>query len=141
QWSPALSSLPSLSLPANGISFASSRPADELFPVEDFRVCCEEAIRGEGASRILQLGSPAGYGPLRDYLLSEMGKQGSARGSDSLVITNGCQQALDLVQRVLIRPDDLVVMEDPVYPGLRSVFASAGARVAGILVGPDGMDL
>jgi 2-aminoadipate transaminase len=34
-----------------------------------------------------------------------------------------------------------VAIEDPVYPGLRDVFARSGARVAGVPVGGEGIDL
>src|SRR5215211_485420 len=43
------------------ISFASSRPADEEFPFEDFRSACHDAINNPGAAAILQLGSPFGF--------------------------------------------------------------------------------
>ena len=50
------------------ISFASSRPAVELFPIAEFQAACREVIEGPDAANILQLGSPSGYGPLRHYL-------------------------------------------------------------------------
>lgn len=138
---PCFPPMPALSLSPAGISFASSRPADELFPMEDFRLSCEEVIHSEQAAQILQLGSPYGYAPLRHYLFEQARRRGDARESDDVVITNGCQQALDLLQRVLVHPEDTVILEDPVYPGLRNVFAAAGARLVGIPVGPQGIDL
>jgi 2-aminoadipate transaminase len=90
---------------------------------------------------ILQLGSPSGYEPLRRYLMEEARRQHLAGPNDDLVITNGCQQALDLIGRVLIRPGDLVAVEDPVYIGLKNLLAGMGAQLAGIPVGPDGMDI
>ncbi len=51
------------------ISFASARPSELLFPIEEFREACAEVIRSDEAQNILQLGSPAGYAPLRRYLL------------------------------------------------------------------------
>lgn len=132
---------PPLPLSPDGISFASSRPAGDLFPLEDFRTACQEVIQGEAALSILQLGSPSGYPPLREYLLEEARGSGDVRPTDEIAVTSGCQQALDLLQRVLIRPGDVVALEDPVYPGLRNVFASAGARLIGIPVGPEGIDL
>jgi len=55
-----------------------------------------------------------------------------ARAGDDILITNGCQQALDLLCRVLIRPGDTVVVEDPIYPGIRNLFQEAGASLVGV---------
>ena len=62
----------------------------------------------------MQLGSPGGYEPLRRYLLARAVANGSAREGDDILITNGCQQALDLLRwRALVRPGDKVALEDP----------------------------
>lgn len=125
----------------DGISFASSRPAHQLFPLEEFRATCAEVIASDEAAGILQLGSPGGYAPLRRYLLKEAHARGLAQPNDDLTVTSGAQQALDLLQRVLVSPGDTVLVEDPVYPGLRNVFSRAGARLVGVPVGADGIDL
>lgn len=123
-------------------SFASSRPSELLFPLEQFRATCEEVIRDSHASTILQLGSPSGYAPLRARLLGNALAEGAARDSDDVVVTNGCQQSLDLIQRILCTNNgSTVLVEDPVYPGLRNVFVSGGTRVVGVPVGPQGIDL
>jgi len=122
------------------ISFQSSRPSKELFPLEAFRATCQEVLASPEAIDILQLGAPAGYPPLRRYLLEEARRQGNATEDDDILITNGCQQALDLIQRVFIANDsDSVMIEDPVYAGVRNVFQRA--RVTGVAVHDDGMDL
>ncbi len=126
--------------PDDAISFATSRPSQHLFPMDDFRATCREVLSGTQAGSILQLGSPSGYTPLREYLLEEGRRGGVARTQDDVLITNGCQQALDLIQRVLVRPGDTVAVEDPVYPGLKNVFLRAGARLAALPVGTDGVD-
>jgi 2-aminoadipate transaminase len=77
---------------------------------------------------------------LRRYLLEQARAEGVARESDDILITSGCQQAFDLVQRT-IGQGSAVLMEDPVYPGARSVFERAGARLIGVPVGRQGMDL
>jgi 2-aminoadipate transaminase len=125
----------------DGVSFASSRPAQQLFPLEEFRATCAEVIDGDEAAGILQLGSPGGYPPLRRYLLKEAQAHGIAGSEDDLTVTSGAQQALDLLQRVLVAPGDTVLIEDPVYPGLRNVFSRAGARLVGVPVGVDGIEL
>jgi len=117
------------------ISFATSRPSEQLFPLDAFRKSCEEVLTGPGLAGILQLGSPGGYEPLRQYLLESARQEGVAGPNDDVIVTNGCQQALDLLCRVLVRPGDAVAVEDPVYPGLRNLFREAGAELIGIPVG------
>lgn len=132
---------PPLAIDGEGIDFSSSRPSEDLFPLEAFRASCEEVIHDRRIAGILQLGSPLGYAPLRHHLLDAARKEGAAQPDDDVLITSGCQQALDLIQRVLVRPGDAVLMEDPVYPGLKNVFARSGVQVAGVGVGPNGIDL
>lgn len=123
------------------ISFASSRPAEDLFPLDEFRATCREVIESDEAPQILQLGPAAGYGPLRRYLLDQARARGIAGAEDDLLITSGCQQAFDLLQRVLAAHGETVLLEDPVYPGLRNVFLRGGARVAGVPTGEHGIDV
>jgi 2-aminoadipate transaminase len=121
-------------------SFSRSRPSELLFPLEEFRKSCAEVIASDEAASILQLGSPSGYPPLRRYLLEQARAEGTARESDDILITSGCQQAFDLLQRT-VGQGSTVLIEDPVYLGVRSVFERAGARLVGVPVGHDGIDL
>jgi len=123
------------------ISFVMSRPSRELFPLDDFRASCEAVLARHDLADILQLGSPSGYEPLRRYLLDGARAQGLATAGDDLIVTNGCQQALDLIARTLLRTGDVVAVEDPVYPGLKSLLTGMGVQLAGIPVGVDGIDL
>jgi 2-aminoadipate transaminase len=127
--------------PPGAISFTNSRPAEDLFPISAFRESCLEVLAEPRLASILQLGSPHGYPPLRHALLDLARESGVAREGDDLLVTSGCQQALDLLARVLIRPGDTALIEDPVYPGLRNLLAAAGARLAGVPVGPAGIDM
>jgi 2-aminoadipate transaminase len=133
------------SLPARGsaarISFASSRPSELLFPLDEFRATCRKVIGSPEAAQILQLGPAGGYGPLRRYLLEQARQSGAAGPEDDILITSGCQQAFDLVQRVLASRGETVLLEDPVYPGVRNVFQRGGARVIGVPVGEDGIQV
>lgn len=122
------------------VSFMMSRPARALFPLDDFRASCQAVLARPNLASILQLGSSSGYEPLRRYLIDDARRQSLASPADDLLITNGCQQAFDLIGRVLLRPGDKVAVEDPVYAGLKNLFAGMGAQLVGIPVGADGMD-
>ncbi|HWQ57004.1 MAG TPA: PLP-dependent aminotransferase family protein [Bryobacteraceae bacterium] len=132
---------PAFSLEEDGISFAASRPSEELFPLDDVRAASAEVMAQPDLPAILQLGSPSGYEPLRRRLLDHALANGTARSGDELIITNGCQQALDLIGRVLVEPGDTVAVEDPVYPGLKNLFARMGARLAGVPADAAGMNM
>lgn len=123
------------------ISFSTSRPSESLFPLDAFRATCTEVIQSDAAQTILQLGSPAGYAPLRRYLLDQALREGAARPTDDILITSGCQQAFDLIQRTQASLGETVAVEDPVIPGVRNAFQRSGTHLAGIPVGPDGIDL
>ena len=123
------------------ISFAVSRPSRDLFPLDDFRASCATVLARRDLADILQLGSPSGYEPLRRYLMEEARRQNVAGPGDDLIVTNGCQQALDLIGRVLLRPGDTIAVEDPIYTGLKNLLTGMGARLCGVPVGAEGMDV
>ena len=85
------------------------------FPWTNFAPVARRCWRGR-SGRHFAIGSPGGYEPLRRYLLEEARRQGLAGPNDDLLITNGCQQALDLIGRVLLSPGDTVAVEDPGLP-------------------------
>lgn len=122
------------------ISFTTARPAEELFPVEEFRRCTSEVLRREGRS-LLQLGPSDGYPPLKEFLRQELRRDGLEVSDRELLITNGCQQALDLIRKVFLRPGDLVAMENPVYPGAIQTFNGGGVRCLGVPVTEKGLQV
>ena len=123
------------------IRFVVSQPSSDLFPLDAFRASGAAVLGRPDLADVLQLGSPSGYEPLRRRLLDDARQIGVAGPNDDLLITNGCQQALDLVGRVLLRPGDSVAVEDPIYPGLRNLLSGMGAQLLGIPVGSGGMDV
>ena len=123
------------------VNFASSRPAEDFFPLSQFRRLAKEVIDGPEAAEILQLGSSYGYQPLRRYLLAEAVRNGIAGPTDDVIVTNGCQQALDLLARVLAGDGSSVLLEDPVYGGLLGVFRRTGAHILPVPVGDTGVNV
>jgi len=123
------------------IRFVVSQPSQDLFPLDAFRASCAAVLERHDLGDVLQLGSPSGYEPLRRHLFEEARREGTAGPADDLLITNGCQQALDLIGRVLLRPGDTVAVEDPIYPGLKNLLAGMGAQLLGLPVASDGLEV
>jgi 2-aminoadipate transaminase len=123
-------------VPQGAIGFTSARPSDELFPVTEFRRCCNAVLRTEGR-RILQLGSTDGYEPLKRVVMNMLREQGLNVSSEQLLITDGCQQAIDLVCKAFLRPGDSVALENPAYPGAIAILAGARVRTLAVAVETD----
>ena len=123
---------------SEGISFAGSYPAAELMPVARIREALDAVLAKRGAE-VLSYGSTAGYPPLREWIAGAMGARGSEVSADGILITNGSQQALELVFRTLLDRGDPVVVEEPTYTGALSVLGSLGARMIGVPLDEEGM--
>jgi DNA-binding transcriptional MocR family regulator len=124
-----------LAQPTTGdsISFVAARPDGKLFPVAELAQCCQAVMKREGPE-ILQLGPSDGYPPLKRALVEMLRAEGLAVKDENLLITGGCQQALDLLCKAFLRPGDSVLLENPTYPGAIAIFASARVRCLGVPV-------
>jgi len=56
-----------------------------------------------------------------------------------LIITTGAQQAINLVAKVLVDPDDLIITEYPSFIGALAAFKSYGAKLRGVTMDSDGI--
>jgi GntR family transcriptional regulator/MocR family aminotransferase len=85
-------------------------------------------------------GSPAGEPTLRAAIAGYLARaRGIQCSPERVVVTNGAQQALDLLARLLLDPGDAAIVEDPGYPSARQSFAATGARLVPIPVDVDGL--
>ena len=100
------------------ISFAGGAPASDFLPVNEFRRALNEVLRHDGA-QALQYEEAAGYFPLRAYIADYLQEQDIQVSGSDILITAGCQQAVDIVLRVLAqREGSTIIIEDPCYLGL-----------------------
>ena len=98
------------------ISFAGGMPAPEIFPVEEFKEACIRVLDEHG-SEALQYGTTDGYLPLREMISRHTNQYGIKVTADNIMITNGSQQALDLLGKIFINPGDRILVESPTYLG------------------------
>ncbi len=84
--------------------------------------------------------NPAGNRDLRAAIARHIGISRSVSGSpDDIIVTNGTQQALDIIARVLLDPGDVVAVEKPGYSPPKHLFKALGARVVGVPVDSEGL--
>jgi len=119
--------------------FRTGIPDATLFPYQSWRRLLARQLRpaavGSGA-----YGDPAGHAGLRLAIARHIGlARGVQAGAEVVVVTNGTQQAVDLVARVLLAPGDRVAVESPGYGPPRRLLASLGAEVVGVPVDDHGL--
>jgi GntR family transcriptional regulator / MocR family aminotransferase len=119
--------------------FRAGMPDPRLFPYQSWRRLVAEELRlssvGSGG-----YGEPAGDPGLRTAIAHHVGAaRAIAVSADQIIVTNGLQQALDLIGRVLLSPGDVVVVEDPGYRPPRTVFRMLQARVIAVPVDAEGL--
>jgi 2-aminoadipate transaminase len=122
------------------ISFAPGYPAPETFPWTELDEIARELLSGSHASA-LQYGPTRGFRPLLEAIASIMEHRGVRASVDRLLVTTGSQQGLDLVARVLLDPDDVVLVELPTYTGAITAFRNVRAHMEGVPQEDDGIDL
>lgn len=104
------------------ISFAGGIPDPALFPAEAFRDAFSQALTGDKAGAALQYSVSEGYKPLREWIAAEMAKIGVPCGAENILITSGSQQALDYLGKLMISPNDTVLVGWPTYLGALGAF-------------------
>jgi 2-aminoadipate transaminase len=122
------------------ISFAPGYPAPETFAWSEFQAVALELLSGTDAA-VLQYGPTRGYGPLLEAIAGIMERRGITTTTDRLLVTTGSQQGLDLAARVLLDPDDVVLVELPTYTGAITAFRNVRAQMIGVRQDSDGICL
>jgi DNA-binding transcriptional MocR family regulator len=122
------------------ISLATGWPDPALLPVDDLARITAEVFADEAAEALSYL-DPEGLPGLRAEIATRGRVHGFAREADEIVITSGARQAIDLVARAVLRPGDVVAVEAPTFAGTLSSLQATGARLIGIPVDEDGLDV
>jgi DNA-binding transcriptional MocR family regulator len=90
---------------------------------------------------LVDYGKPYGYLPLREHLCVLLGEIGINLQAPQILLTTAASQALDLVIRLLIKPGDAALVDDPGYYNLFGILRLHGAQIIGVPRKPDGPDI
>lgn len=122
----------------NSRSFSVGVPDLDAFPLKKWNQLYQQNLR----TALMGYDSTLGYEPLRnvlaDYLRSS---RGLVCTPDQILITVGAQQATSIALQVLLNESDTAYVENPGYIGMRKAIMARGARIQGIDVGADGLDI
>jgi DNA-binding transcriptional MocR family regulator len=130
----------SLSLDARVVHSACGWLPDSWLPEAGIR----RALRGIAAmpgAPLLQYGAPLGYLPLRQQVRRRLAELDIAATPDTILLTDGASQAIDLVCRHLLQPGDAVLVDDPGYFNYHAVLRAHRARALPVPVTRGGIDL
>jgi DNA-binding transcriptional MocR family regulator len=120
----------------DAITLARGNPTPDILPVEAFAERAQAVIVREGRT-ILNYGPPAGYGPLREWIAAQHAVEPSR-----VVISTGSLQGFNFVSRHLYGVEGgRAVVEAPSYDRTLGVLRSLGARIDGVPLTDDGLDL
>jgi GntR family transcriptional regulator/MocR family aminotransferase len=119
--------------------FRPGQPDSRLFPIGTWRRLMTRQFQPDTVGRAVNV-HPAGLQSLRAAIAHHVGiARGIRATADDVVITNGAQQAVDLIARVLLRPGDQVAFEDPGYGPPFFLLRAMGAKVRGVPVDGEGL--
>lgn len=120
------------------LSLAQAMPAPETFPTRAF---------GRALAAALADSSSMSYGPiqgepaLREQVSRIALERGIAAHPDDVLVTMGAQQGIELALRTFAARGDVLLIEEPAYPGVIAVAARHGLRLIGIPVDAGGLDV
>lgn len=122
------------------ISFAGGIPSPELFPTKEFTELFGK-IMSEKGRQALVYGITEGYAPLIKTVSDMLGGNGILHETDSVVITTGAQQAIDLTAKSMVNDGEGIIVEEPSFIGSLNSFRSYNARLFGVEMDSDGINI
>lgn len=119
------------------IFFAGGTPSPAHLPIDHLREANQRAW--DVTDEVMYYGDTEGYAPLRERISKRMTQRNVNVSPDQIMITNGAQQGLDLLSRLLLDPGDTVIVEAPTYFGALQVFDMYQAQYQSVELDLGGM--
>jgi DNA-binding transcriptional MocR family regulator len=124
----------------DGINLTGMQPPPDLIPVELFRRCMIHVLQTLEA-RALSYSPREGVWRLREAIAADLIRQGVPARPEEILVTSGSQQAIDVIARALVNPEEPVLIDASTYAGALNVFTAAGARLVGVPSDAEGPEL
>ncbi|MEE1057048.1 MAG: PLP-dependent aminotransferase family protein [Acutalibacteraceae bacterium] len=123
------------------VSLSAGNPAPDAFPSKEIADISARLLN-ENPIDALQYSVTEGYIPLRNHLKQYMKeKHNIGTEKDELIITSGAQQIMDLATKSLCNEGDVIICEAPSFIGSLNSFRSYNAKLVGVPVESDGINI
>jgi GntR family transcriptional regulator/MocR family aminotransferase len=128
-------------LPRGTLNLSNGSPDVRLVPAKALGRAYRRVLTLRGAD-VLAYGDSEGHAALRSALASMLrDTRALSVTADDLFVTRGSQMALTLAARALLRPGDVVAVEQIGYRPAWEAFRAAGATVIPVPIDSDGIDV
>ncbi len=123
------------------ISFAAGNPAPEAFPTDRIKDIVTDIMENDPIGA-LQYSITEGYTPLRNVIKDDLYAKGILNwNDDDVIITAGAQQAIEMTAKVICNEGDTIICEAPSFIGSLNSFRSYNAKLVGVPMDNEGMDI
>lgn len=131
--------VPRIPLPKLQINFRYGTPALSEFPIKQWRRLLSHYCSAN-LNWLEYSIEPLGYTPLREAITHYLIRSRAVNCEpEQILITNGTQQALDLILRLLISPRETIAIENPGYLSARIIFETHNANILPVSVDNSGL--
>ncbi len=120
------------------ISLAGGLPYTRDFKMNKMVEATTECMLKQG-NEALQYGSSEGHIGLKQHISEMMTEEGVSAHPEDFIITDGSQQALDLIGKIFIDPGDHILVEAPSYVGALEAFIGYEPKVVAIPLDDQGI--
>ena len=123
------------------ISLSAGNPAPEAFPSKQLAAISAKLMEEEPILA-LQYSTTEGYPPLLQHLKAYMkSSRNIGTEDDGVLVTSGAQQIMDLFTKSILNEGETVICEAPSFIGSLNDFRSYKAKLVGIPMDTDGMNM
>lgn len=123
------------------ISLSAGNPAPEAFPSKQLAAISAKLMEEEPILA-LQYSTTEGYPPLLRHLKAYMkSSRNIGTEDDGVLVTSGAQQIMDLFTKSILNEGETVICEAPSFIGSLNDFRSYKAKLVGIPMDTDGMNM
>ena len=124
----------------SGIDFGRLHPDTRIFPISEFKKSISKVITNNG-DVVLDYGETKGHASLREYIAQRMRLHGISISSDEILLTNGAQNAIDLLLKLFAKPGSRVFVESPTYGMIIPTLNFYDCEIVPIPMTDEGVDL